>query len=134
MDTNHTSLTMLLLELLLPASDPAGVHPAWTKRIKEYLIEHWDETSSLEQLCKIAGVHPVTISKNFTRYFHCTLGEYLRKIKVEKAISLIKSSRHTLEEIGFICGFQKKVILRESLKSKPVFCPVNTEGCNMINT
>lgn len=123
MDTNHTSLTMLLLELLLPASDPAGVHPAWTKRIKEYLIEHWDETPSLEQLCKIAGVHPVTISKNFTRYFHCTLGEYLRKIKVEKAISLIKSSRHTLEEIGFICGFAEKSHFTRVFKEQTGFLP-----------
>ncbi|HMO61707.1 MAG TPA: AraC family transcriptional regulator [Ferruginibacter sp.] len=105
---NPAFLQMTLLQLLLPERNETCNFPAWTKRIREFLADEWYETPSLEKLSEIAGVHPVTISKHFNRYFHCTLSEYMRSIKIEKAISLINSTSHSLEEIGFTCGFADK--------------------------
>lgn len=31
----------------------------------------------------ITNLHPVTLSKNFSKYFHCTIEEYKRRIKTE---------------------------------------------------
>ncbi len=56
-------------------------------------------------MATIIGVHPVTISKYFPRYFSCTLGEYMRKLKIEKSLSLIKSPGNSLTNVAYACGF-----------------------------
>lgn len=77
----------------------------WTKRLDEYLRTCSNEAASLVELAHIANLHPVTLSKKFPKYFHCTLGEYKRKLKIEKSLLLIKSSPLSLTEIALECGF-----------------------------
>jgi AraC family transcriptional regulator len=60
---------------------------------------------SLNQLSVMLGLHPVTISRQFHHYYACTLGEYIRKLRVEKALTLIKEREHSLTEIAFASGF-----------------------------
>ena len=79
--------------------------PGWIGKVREYLADRWNETVSLQELSRASGVHPITISKHFPRYFSCTLGEYLRRLKIEKALALVKSSNRSLMEIAFECGF-----------------------------
>ncbi|MGE8426035.1 MAG: helix-turn-helix transcriptional regulator, partial [Sphingobacterium siyangense] len=35
----------------------------------------------------------------------CTIGEYLRRIKIEKALPMIRLKKLSLTEIAFNCGF-----------------------------
>jgi AraC family transcriptional regulator len=79
--------------------------PSWVPKIKEFLYDNWATNFTLKELSAIVGIHPVTISKNFTRYFGCTLGEYIRKIRIEKAIGMIRTTNLTLTDIAFTCGF-----------------------------
>jgi AraC family transcriptional regulator len=74
--------------------------PAWLDRVSEYLQEHWNETVSLDELSLIAGVHPVTVSTFFPKYFSGTLGAYMRKLKVDHALNLIKTSDASLTDIA----------------------------------
>lgn len=80
-------------------------YPGWAKQIPVVLNDLWDQPLSLADFAAQVAVHPVTLSKYFTRYFSCTLGEYFRKIKIEKALSLIRSNRFSLTEIAYKCGF-----------------------------
>ncbi|NNU33851.1 helix-turn-helix transcriptional regulator [Mucilaginibacter sp. S1162] len=100
------SLQQLLLNivsdtsrLLLP-----GI-PARVKTIKEILNDRWNETITLEELSVIAGVHPVTISKYFPDYFSCTLGEYRRKLKINRAIEKMNQSFYTGAQLAYASGF-----------------------------
>ena len=79
--------------------------PEWVIRVRECLQDRWNETVTLKELSLAAGVHPITISKFFPQYFSCTLGEYLRWIKTEKALTLVKTSKLSLLEIAHECGF-----------------------------
>jgi AraC family transcriptional regulator len=101
------SVDMLILELL-NGSDRNNNNkriPEWMKKVQQYLSDNWDKTVTLQELSRAAEVHPTTISKYFPLYFSCTLGEYLRRIKIEKSLALIKSSRLSLLEIALECGF-----------------------------
>jgi AraC family transcriptional regulator len=102
-----TSIHMLCLHYLRQAESWAQENktPSWIKTVHEMLQDRWNETLLLEDLSLEAGVHPGTISHYFPKYFACTLGAYMRKIKVDKALSLIKSSESSLTDIGFQCGF-----------------------------
>jgi AraC family transcriptional regulator len=79
--------------------------PSWVPKIKEFIYDNWDTNISLKELSAAIDIHPVTISKNFTRYFGCTLGEFIRKYRVEKALYMIKTTDWALTDIAFTCGF-----------------------------
>jgi len=80
-------------------------NPQWVNKIREILWNRWDETPSLEELSKELNLHPITISRFFARYFNCSLGDYVRRLKVEKALELLKGSHSSLIEISMLCGF-----------------------------
>jgi AraC family transcriptional regulator len=104
---SRPSIDLLLLDLVHQADkwmNPER-NPSWVRLVKEQLHDQWDQRLSLQQLAACAGVHTVTISKYFSRYHSCTLGEYMRKLKVEKALYLIKSSDRSLTDIAYACGF-----------------------------
>jgi AraC family transcriptional regulator len=105
-DCSPAAMQTLLLNLFDFSDKTAHKFmPQWARRLEDLLDEKWNEPITLEELSAILETHPVTISKNFRRYFSCTLGEYLRKLKISKSLALIKNSEMSLTEIAFHCGF-----------------------------
>ena len=88
-----------------PNQEHSGFEPNWVPIIKEFLNSDWQSKHTLSGLSQVANVHPVTISKNFNHYFFCSYGEYIRKLKVSRAIPMIKNSEYSLAEISYLCGF-----------------------------
>ena len=100
----NDSYSRLAIEgLLLRSFDNDGRKPKWVPRLKEILNE--EVNISLEYLSKEIGLHPIHISRVFAKYFNCTMGEYLRKIKVERSMALLPDTELSLTEIAFSCGF-----------------------------
>ncbi|WP_420477497.1 helix-turn-helix transcriptional regulator, partial [Noviherbaspirillum sp. ST9] len=100
------SIHMLLLDAVAGwKQSDRQLMPSWVNTIDELLRDKWNAPVSLRELAGAVDVHPVTISKYFARYFGCSLGEYRRKLKVERAIALISSTNQSLTEIGYACGF-----------------------------
>ncbi|MNU55426.1 HTH-type transcriptional activator Btr [compost metagenome] len=77
----------------------------WCVKLNQLINDNWNEQHNLSDLAMQIGVHPVTISKYFARYFGCTFGEYLRKLRVSKSLPLIKNPAYSLTEIALLCGF-----------------------------
>jgi AraC family transcriptional regulator len=94
-----------LLSKLCSDDKTCGKNPKWVPLVKEILHDRVADTLNLKYLADTAGVHPVHLSRDFSKYFHCTLSEYTRKLKVEKALSLIASQEQSLTEIAHACGF-----------------------------
>lgn len=79
--------------------------PPWVKKASELLHDQYTENISLTQLSQATGVHPVHLSRDFSRYFQCSFGTYLRKIKIARSLPLIANQQATLTHISFECGF-----------------------------
>ena len=82
--------------------------PAWAKNVKEMIQDQIDTdlTFSLKQISTKLNVHPAYLSREFSKYFdNLTFGEYIRKLRIEKAVDLIHSSTYTLTEIAYLTGF-----------------------------
>lgn len=121
---SFSSLQTLLLDLVTakqPNSFPTV--PRWVLLLEELLHDQWNDTHTLSQMARIVGAHPVTISKNFRRYFGCTLGEYQRKLKIEKSIDLIKKPTLSLSEVAFHCGFADQSHFIRNFKMLTGFLP-----------
>lgn len=97
--------------------------PVWISHVKNLLYDRWYEQPTLQQLAAEVGVYPTTISKYFIRYFGCTLGAYLRRLKVERAIVLICRQQHSLSEIAHLCGFADQSHFIRSFKSETGYLP-----------
>lgn len=79
-------------------------NPHWVKQIDEILHEAFKEKFNLSDLAKIVNIHPIHLSRDFPKYFHCTLGEYLRKLKVENSLKILNEF-DSLSEVALECGF-----------------------------
>ncbi|RAJ05042.1 hypothetical protein LX64_02196 [Chitinophaga skermanii] len=82
--------------------------PAWAKEIR-HLIQDQIDTSvslSLKEISKDLDLHPAYLSREFSKYFdNLSYGEYIRKIRIDKAIELLSNPALNLTEIAYLTGF-----------------------------
>lgn len=122
-DFSGASIKMLLLNLVCAARGVQKDRPLWVSIIYELMNDKWNEPLSLKDLSEAAGVHPVTVSKFFPKYFACTFGEYMRRLKVEKSLRMIKNSSGSLTEIAFECGFYDQSHFTRTFRQLTGFSP-----------
>ena len=79
--------------------------PRWLEQVKEMLHESVSSPPSLETLAKATGVHPVYLAREFRKRFHCTVGEYLRQLRVEVACRQMSATTTSLADIATASGF-----------------------------
>lgn len=79
--------------------------PKWTDKLVELFNDRFNEPLHLADIAVELDVHPVTISKEFPRYFNSNFGEYLRKIRIERSIHLILTSGSSFADVAYSCGF-----------------------------
>jgi AraC family transcriptional regulator len=98
----------LILEILSNASrkcsSNSGGRPAWLELVREMIIESSGPRVTLAQLAESAGVHPVHLCRAFHRHFHCTIGEMIRKIQLERACHALGGGV-PLAQVALSCGF-----------------------------
>jgi AraC-like DNA-binding protein len=79
--------------------------PKWLRSAREYLDANFLRPLSLSEIAAAAGVHRVHLSREFRRYFASTVGEFLRRKRIEHACHLVSSTNMPLAEIAMVCGF-----------------------------
>lgn len=104
------SLEGILLEMLAEGARHTGTQrvatiPRWLHIAREYLDANFLRQVSLGEIAGAAGVHRVHLSREFRRYFSTTVGEYLRRRRIEHACRLVSTTQIALAEIAMTCGF-----------------------------
>jgi hypothetical protein len=82
--------------------------PEWTKELKEMIQDQMDTNMSLslQQASDELDISPAYLSREFSKYFdNLTFGEYIRKMRIEKAMTLIETTEYSLTEIAYLTGF-----------------------------
>ena len=82
--------------------------PAWVKELKGIIQDQVDTqfTFDLKKISNNLELNPSYLSREFSKYFEdLNFGEYIRKIRIEKAITLIQNSNYSLTEIAYLTGF-----------------------------
>jgi AraC-like DNA-binding protein len=108
-ETSALSIQSLLLQLLSQMlSDNISItkkKPNWVPEIRDILNDTFSESLTLSDLSGKVDIHPVHLSRDFQKYFHCSLGQYIRKLKIQKSMSLLPQKETSLSDITFECGF-----------------------------
>lgn len=109
-DVAPMAIEGVLLEILAESARAIGegsaVHaPSWLRRVREALEHDYLRAPSLAELASIADVHPVHLSREFRKHYKSTIGEFIRKRRIEHACDLLANSEMALSEIALTCGF-----------------------------
>jgi hypothetical protein len=82
--------------------------PEWTKELKEMIQDQLDTNMamSLHQVSEQLEINPAYLSREFSKYFeNLSFGEYIRKMRIEKAMHLMDTTAYSLTEIAYLTGF-----------------------------
>ncbi len=108
-DVSPLAVEGLALEILAGAArlaaPPQPAPPGWLERAREALRARFAESVSLAELGREAGVHPVYLASAFRRHCRCSVGEYVRRLRVEFARRRLAASDDPLAVIALEAGF-----------------------------
>jgi AraC family transcriptional regulator len=75
------------------------------EQTSELLHAHFSESLTLDRIARSVGTHPVHLARTFRRYHQCTIGEYIRKLRIEFACREISTTDCQLALIASRSGF-----------------------------
>lgn len=100
----------LLLEVLAGAARASqarmggATQPRWVTEARDLLHEPgW--VGSLGELAEAVGVHPVTLARGFRKAYGCSVGDYLRRLRIFRAAQRLAETDDPLAEIALGAGF-----------------------------
>jgi len=95
--------------------------PEWANELKEMIQDQMDTnmTLSLRQASNELEINPAYLSREFSKYFeNLSFGEYIRKLRIEKAIHLMETTNYSLTEIAYLTGFSDQSHFNRIFKKK----------------
>jgi AraC family transcriptional regulator len=118
-------LLLYLLNLLSRDSQEKKAVPAWVKRFREIELACIDTQPTLASISKQLCIHPVTLSKEFPLYYHCTFSDYIRRLRIEKSLPLLARKNIPVSEVALLCGFSDTSNFIRSFKKVKAVTPTN---------
>lgn len=79
--------------------------PSWLGRADSLIRERFMEPLGLARLAKAVNVHPVHLAREFRRHYRCTVGEQIRRLRIEYACEQLATESKTLSDIALEAGF-----------------------------
>jgi AraC family transcriptional regulator len=99
----------LVLEILGEACRTASANepgtPPWLRKARDILRDRYREPPRPAELADDVGVHPLHLARVFRRKYGCTLGEYVRRLRVECACRELARPGRSLVEVALEAGF-----------------------------
>ncbi len=94
--------------------------PDWVTEFKAIIQDQIDTNLSLKltDISNELNINPSYVSREFSKYFEdLSFGEYIRKLRIEKASELLKNTKYSLTEIAFLTGFSDQSHFTRVFKS-----------------
>lgn len=80
--------------------------PDWVRELQQIIQDQIDYNLNLSEVSKSLDINPSYLSREFSKHFNnLSFGEYIRKLRIEKAIGLIRQKKYALTEIAYLTGF-----------------------------
>jgi AraC family transcriptional regulator len=99
--------------------------PRWLQNAEELARVRFAEPLGLSFVANIVGAHPVRLAREFHRRYGMTLGEYLRRLRVEYVTRELVRSDTTLAQIANAAGFSDQSHMCRTFKRHTGLSPGN---------
>jgi AraC family transcriptional regulator len=110
-DLSLLAIEGLALELVVEtcrrhrACQHGRTRPRWLAQVEELLRNRFTQSLTLEDVAKAAGVHRAHLARVFRKHYRCTVGDYVRGLRIESACSELSASDTLLSQIALATGY-----------------------------
>jgi AraC family transcriptional regulator len=79
--------------------------PRWLRSVCDLLHDRFRENLALCDIAETVGVHPAHLARTFRRCHGCTIGDYVRNLRIERARQELRASDRPLAELALALGY-----------------------------
>jgi AraC family transcriptional regulator len=79
--------------------------PQWLRQAHELIASRFLEQLTLGDIARTVGVHPVTLAREFRNHYNCTVGDLIRRQRIDFACRQLAKPNQTLTNISISAGF-----------------------------
>jgi AraC family transcriptional regulator len=90
--------------------------PTWLGNVDEMIRSRFMEPLALDGIAKSVLVHPGHLAREYRRYYRCTIGEQIRRLRIEYACEQLSATDRCLSEIALAAGFSDQSHFTVSFK------------------
>jgi len=99
------TLEILAAYMSVQPANANSAKPGWLKRACDNLDACHEQSFSLKGLARSVGVHPVYFAAIFRNFNGCSVGEYVRRRRIEYARQMLANPEIPLAQIALCAGF-----------------------------
>jgi len=103
------AIEALTLEMLVQATRLDDMRdrnpPRWLQQAREVIHEQFLESLSLSSVAELVGVHAAHLAKVFRRHYGCTVGGYVRMLRLDYSAKLLAQFDNSLSTVALAAGF-----------------------------
>ncbi len=104
----------LILHQILYGSD--GHHNAYINQIKRYVVDHYNEELTLDQLADITGLSSVYCGALFKKVEGQSIHTFISRVRMNQAMMLLRNGEYTVSEVAEKVGFKDVYYFSNSFK------------------
>ena len=117
----------LMLEMLGHASRlliKAPVRmPSWLTQARDLLHGRFNDSISLIEIANLVGVHPTHLARTFKKHYRTTVGEYVRRLRLDWATQQLSETDDSISDIASAAGFYDQSHFSHLFKQHTGFTP-----------
>lgn len=117
----------LLLQLIADVARVEGtterLEPLFLKRTRERLQDEISSSWRIADLAAVENVSPVRLSREFRRRYGVSIGDYLRRLRLEKAMRDLATTDDAISTIAMHAGFADQSHLTRELRQATGLTP-----------
>ena len=92
--------------------------PVWLGRANEMIRSRFCEPLAVAEIAKSVHVHPGHLAREYMRHYSCTIGEHIRRLRIEYACERLSATDRPLAEIALGAGFSDQSHFTVSFKQQ----------------
>jgi len=100
-----------------------GAAPRWLRTAEEFLRERFAVGVRVAEVAAASGVHPVHLAATFRLHHGCTIGTFVRELRIDRAKRLLVATDEPLAAVALHCGFANQSHFARELRRATSFTP-----------
>jgi len=98
--------------------------PVWISQVVDLVHARYSDRLTLAEIAATVSVHPVHLAREFRRFQGCTVGEYIRRVRIEQACRELTDSTQSLATIAVSAGFADQSHFSKTFKRLVGMTPI----------